>query len=58
MCGWGEVGQAALPHIKYAKKMKKFDREVILHPKSRKSIFSVRDSLSTGSTTPVQDIHT
>ena len=33
-------------HIKYAKKMKKFDREVLPHPKSRKSVFSVRDSLS------------
>jgi hypothetical protein len=27
------------------KKMKKIDREVLLHPKSRKSVFSVRDSL-------------
>jgi len=25
-------------HIKYAKKMKKFDREVLPHPKSRKSL--------------------
>ena len=34
--------------IKYAKKMKKFDREVLPHPKSRKSVFSVRDSLRWG----------
>ena len=33
-------------HIKYAKKMKKFDREVLPAPKSRKSVFSVRNSLS------------
>ena len=33
-------------HIKYAKKMKKFDREVLPAPKSRKSVFLVRDSLS------------
>ena len=33
-------------HIKYAKKMKKFDREVLPAPKSRKSVFHVRDSLS------------
>ena len=33
-------------HIKYAKKMKKFDREVLHYKKSRKSVFLVRDSLS------------
>ena len=33
-------------HIKYAKKMKKFDREVLSLHKSRKSVFSVRNSLS------------
>jgi hypothetical protein len=34
--------------LKNAKKMKKFDREVLPHPKSRKSVFSVRDSLRWG----------
>ena len=34
---FAEVG--ASTHIKYAKKMKKFDRD---HPKSRKSVFSAR----------------
>ena len=49
-------------HIKYAKKMKKFDREVLPAPKSRKSVFLVRDSLRTlffsvGLTTEQTDIY-
>ena len=34
-------------HFKYAKILKKFDREVRPHPKSWKAYFSVRNSLST-----------